>query len=762
MKTPFKSAMLVAASAIAFTACTETVGEIANETPSSEKMIELTISIDKPQTVDTRTMVSEDGITPLWCPGDAIGVSVYVDEAYTNSEFVSDIGEVSKTATFTGRTTKSGTIYTYYPYRPEGVTSSGKAMSEIPAEQHPTPTSFDGGADLLVGKPVSMEPETTLIEGLRFKRVSGFLKIVLKDQTGILTGEKVNSVSVSAENDLAGSVYLDIVHGELEDIYANASKAVTATYTSDTQYGIGDEKAATYLGVYPQTLASGSTLVISAVTENYGINRTITLPYDVEIGAGQITTLTVNIKGENVSEAEPKLLTMRIGDVEAERIDETVFQIRMPYGADVTAVKPEFVTNGAWVELKNEQNGSKDASTVDLSSPVTFTLVSSAGRAKDYKVAVHYSNLPTVYLTTPSAITSKTNWTEECTIDIWNAGKENATYENVQIKGRGNSTWYYPKKPYAIKLDKKAKVLGMNKHKRWVLLANYLDVTCLRNAAAFEIARQLDGLAWTPSGRFVDVVMNGELVGNYYLCEQIKVDENRVDITEIDPKDTDEESVTGGYIFELDTYFDEQFKFKTKYRELPVQFKDPDEDIAEAQFSYVENYFNKVEDILYGGGDTDEVFDYIDLDSYIDWYLVHTLSCNFEPEGPKSCYMHKDRGGKLVAGPVWDFDWGTFRSRDGLTIKSAIWYDALFKNEIFISRLKERWAANEAKLGQVETFIADMAEQIQESAEGNKKMWPVSGAPNNDGDLAYIEAVERMKQVYCQRIESVGKAIDAL
>ena len=772
MKTLLKSIMLAAASAMTLYACTENPDVAENNIPAddsnisqAEKMIELTISIDKPETVTTRTMVAEDGVTPMWCPGDAIGVSVQVDDSYENYQFVSQIEEASKTTTFKGLTAVAETIYTYYPYTSNGVNAEGKTLADIPAVQNPAPTSFDGSADLLVGKPLPMTPETTNIEGLQFKRAGGFLKIVLKDQTGSLAGQSVKSVSVSAESNLAGSAYLDLVNGELGAICGNESKTVTAAYTSATGYHIGDENAAAFLGVYPQTLATGSTLTISAATEGYGIERTITLPYDIEIAAGQITTLTVNLKAENISENEPFLLAMSIDGAEAEQIDETTFQIKMPYGTKTTALKPQFTTNGARVELKKEQNGSKDASTVDMSSPVTFTLTSPAGLTKDYKVAICYSDLPIVYITTPSAITSKDTWTENCTIDIWNAGKQSSTYEKAQMKGRGNSTWAYKKKPYAIKLDSKAEVLGMKKHKRWVLLANYLDVTCMRNATAFEIARQLDGLAWTPSGSFVDVVMNGELIGNYYLCEQIKVDKNRVNITEIGPEDMDEYDITGGYIFELDTYYDELFKFKTQYRNLPVQFKDPDEDINDVQFNYVENYFNKVEEILYGDNidDSDDVFNYIDIDSYVDWYLVHTLALNREPNHPKSSYMHKDRGGKLIAGPVWDFDYGTFRlETSGLTIYNAIWYDALLNNKTFVTRLKERWVANKAKLEQVETFIEKTAEQIRESAEGNQVMWPVSGSPNYDGDLPFSEAIERMQQAYRQRIENIDKAIEAL
>lgn len=285
----------------------------------------------------------------------------------------------------------------------------------------------------------------------------------------------------------------------------------------------------------------------------------------------------------------------------------------------------------------------------------------------------------------------------------------------------------------------------------------------MRNAVAFEIARRLPGLEWTPNGRFVELVMNGEFLGNYYLCEQIKVDENRVNVAEISPKDIDGEAVTGGYLFELDSYYDEQFKFRTAYRNLPVQFKDPDEDIATEQFDYVRDYFNTIESILYGKTEGD-VFDYIDLDSFVDWFLVNTLTGNREPKHPKSSYMNKDRGGKLKAGPVWDYDWETFLpNNEGLINKTDMWYDALFRNETFVKRLKERWNACKADVRTVGTFIDDTQAEIRESAEYNLKKWPLSGNDvNGDGSLSFDAAVARLKQAFQQKYELNDKAINAL
>ena len=124
--------------------------------------------------------------------------------------------------------------------------------------------------------------------------------------------------------------------------------------------------------------------------------------------------------------------------------------------------------------------------------------------------------LPQVVINTPNnqEIKSKTEWIEGATISITLAdGTIDYESKDLEIRGRGNTTWEYPKKPYALKLGSKAEILGMPKHKRWVLLANWMDRTLMRNDVSFEIARQT-GLAWTPRGKFVELVLNGKLMGN--------------------------------------------------------------------------------------------------------------------------------------------------------------------------------------------------------------------------------------------------------
>jgi hypothetical protein len=141
-------------------------------------------------------------------------------------------------------------------------------------------------------------------------------------------------------------------------------------------------------------------------------------------------------------------------------------------------------------------------------------------------------------------ITSKEIWTPGTMSIMCSGAFEDFPESEIEIRGRGNTTWYWPKKPYAIKLGSKARIMGMPKHKRWVLLANFMDRTMLRNRIAYKAAQQTS-LAWTPRNEIVELVFNGKHMGNYMLIEQIKEDENRVNV-----------SKDGGYILELDFHFD--------------------------------------------------------------------------------------------------------------------------------------------------------------------------------------------------------------
>lgn len=443
------------------------------------------------------------------------------------------------------------------------------------------------------------------------------------------------------------------------------------------------------------------------------------------------------------------------------KLSSGTFSVASPFISSNELVMT-FESNGSSVTVNGEEQISGETVN-DFTDPVTYTVTSEDGKVKEYVVKVTYSGLPVLFINTPNKATIPSkheDWLEKTEIKLYNTDwTVNYSGTNDNIRGRGNSTWNYPKKPYALKLDSKAEILGMPKHKRWVLLANWMDRTILRNRVSFAVAMKT-GLAWTPHGEFVELILNGKHVGNYYLCEHIKVDKNRVNIDELEDDKTD-----SGYIMELDSYFDEVNRFRSYYYNMPYMFKDPDE-VNSAQFSFLQNYVNNMEASLYDNSrfSAREYTDYLDVDSFIDWWLVHELTGNEEPKHPKSSYMHKDKGGKMVMGPVWDFDWGTFMPHtkfvtlgrsDGL---KCIYYERLFQDPQFKKRAKERWNELEAGFREIPDFIDSEAARIKSSESMNHNLWKITpdvigSYINGDETMSFDNAVKRMKEAYSGKLE---------
>lgn len=426
-----------------------------------------------------------------------------------------------------------------------------------------------------------------------------------------------------------------------------------------------------------------------------------------------------------------------------------------PYIIDKSHLVASFTTPDNNKVYVGEEEQTSGVSINDFASPINYKVMSEDGFINNYTIKIKNTGLPIVCINTPDSavINSKTEWMSGVSITIYNADESiDYSNDNLQIRGRGNTTWDYPKKPYALKLDKKAEILGMPKHKRWVLLANWMDRTLLRNEFAFEISRNT-GLAWTPRGKFVEVILNGKHIGNYYLCEQIKIDKNRVDIAEMKKTDIDGDNITGGYLMELDVYYDEVNKFKSEYRDLPYMFKDPDEDVLQPeQFEYLKNYVDSLESHLYSVDwlKNREYADYLDLNSFADWWFVHELAENSETCWPKSSYMYKDRLGKLTAGPVWDFDYGTFiPNRYYFFSKGAIYINRLLQDPEYVDLVKKRWEIYKPAFIQIPDRIRSEAKQLRYSERFNHSLWPIDSSHiNGDELMTFDEAVERMISAY--------------
>ena len=221
--------------------------------------------------------------------------------------------------------------------------------------------------------------------------------------------------------------------------------------------------------------------------------------------------------------------------------------------------------------------------------------------------------------------------------------------DSVQIKGRGNSTWGYPKKPYRLKFAEKVKPFGLTKGKSWVLLANYQSGSLMANAIAMKVG-QMVGARYTNHIIPVELYMNGQYMGSYMFTEKVGMANNSVDI--------DEEE---GYLLELDTYTDETIYRQGAYS-LPVKVAEPDledytTDVANARRSAMLNDVREMSSVIDMRGDLESV---LDVDGTARFYLANDLVLNQEINHPKSTFLFKDEStpdGKLTFGPLWDFDW---------------------------------------------------------------------------------------------------------
>lgn len=283
-----------------------------------------------------------------------------------------------------------------------------------------------------------------------------------------------------------------------------------------------------------------------------------------------------------------------------------------------------------------------------------------------------------------------------------------------QIKGRGNATWDMAKKPYNIKLDESADLLGMGSAKGWCLLANYGDTSLLRNHVVYNLAEEA-GIPFTMDSRSVDLYLNGTYNGTYLMTEKIEIGKNRVDITDMEKATekvntedldsysaggvsgyqrgtrkwanipNDPEDITGGYLIEVelnDRYAAEACGFVTTMGQA-VTMKAP-EYVSENQINYIADLYQEMEDAIYSknGYNTKgkHFSEYIDEESIAKMYVLQEYSLNLDT-GITSFYLYKDSDqagdGKFHMAPVWDFDMstGNYGYRDGVNLSDPeVWW----------------------------------------------------------------------------------------
>ncbi|MCQ2310222.1 MAG: CotH kinase family protein [Paludibacteraceae bacterium] len=400
------------------------------------------------------------------------------------------------------------------------------------------------------------------------------------------------------------------------------------------------------------------------------------------------------------------------------------------------------IISGA-VTLEKNQSDESEMRNIGTNAPV---IAISKGWKNDIcedKKASYSGTLPVLFINTTDStpITSKDDYVTG-TYYLDNLGLEDYTSIGsqasplpLQIKGRGNYTWSdFAKKPYRIKLDSKAKLMGLPNNKHWTLLAHADDhFGWMKNTAGFLLSEQL-GLEWTPKQAPVEVVLNGDYIGLYMLTEQIRVDKGRVNIVEQADECTQPDSITGGWLVEIDNYKEPYHVELTEPSDqwhgtqtIWVTPKTP-EILSEAQHNYLQQQMEAVNNVIYGD-DEQALAAMVDLDQAVRFYLVQELMSDCESYHG-SCYLHKDIGTDKAwkFGPVWDFG-NSFNDRDMFIYDhptwSQIWIGELASHKAFQDTLIpiwNHWRYYDATSisGLLDSFVS----QISAAAKADAKRWP--------------------------------------
>ena len=318
--------------------------------------------------------------------------------------------------------------------------------------------------------------------------------------------------------------------------------------------------------------------------------------------------------------------------------------------------------------------------------------------------------------------------------------EENVIFEEAPmgIRLRGNSTYDCPKKPFRIKFDQKQSLFGLPKAKSWVLLANYYDKSHMRNYLAYLTANKLNNLDFQPASIFVEVEINGEYQGLYLLCEQMQTGTGRVDIEqdEYDPANPTA-------FFELDFLdriladglVENQSYFETHGYYFGLKYPDSD-DITVAQCANIKRYVDRAFNKIFTAHNYDLV---IDVDSFIDYYLINELFKNVDVVQTSVYFYLKD--GMVFAGPVWDFDiaLGVVGKNEHSSIyevyqRSTLWvkeysryYKALFSDIDFLNQVKARYQEVRSLLAEVYTELEIALDLLEEELQRDVAKWGIPG-----------------------------------
>ncbi|MCM1503041.1 MAG: CotH kinase family protein [Bacteroidales bacterium] len=512
------------------------------------------------------------------------------------------------------------------------------------------------------------------------------------------------------------------------------------------------------------------------------------------------------------------------------RIDEAVngFSVPIKFDADARTLTGKYLK---WIEKENPEmliptfttNGYKvfvggdevvsGTTAISFADDFVLTVMAENGDTKDYSVSLNCPQinreLPCLHIRPERLISGKTEYVQTY-IELFDktpgsTGEgwwDSAEKGKIEVRGRGNSTWGLPKKPFRLKFTEEFSPIGLNhaKEKSWVIMSQDMDKSLIRNCIAFEYSRILfnaaegwhheKALNFTPCMQLINVYftgdyyysdtrqtshLDGEYFGVYQMSDQMQRKPGRIAVDKLKAADgSDPEKITGGYIIETDLHEGNHYSPRKRIR---MTYKYPeDDDFDQAQYDYITNFIGKAEDALYSSNfkDPDNGWrKYMDEKTMADFIIIKELVGDLD--GYTSTYMYKRRGvDKLFFGPIWDCDKGwnndnrtphwEYPPLSSLMINAGFWmpsyvnddwFQHVWKDETFRAFVAKRWAAKKDELlSATNRLLDELPVRMSKAVDANFTVWKYYYQYSSEANMpakTYPEEIERIRTLTEQR-----------
>jgi len=399
--------------------------------------------------------------------------------------------------------------------------------------------------------------------------------------------------------------------------------------------------------------------------------------------------------------------------------------------------------------------------------------------------APHASDLPTLFIDTGGAeIPDEPKVPALLEVHApgdWFAANVPLLTSPIGIEIRGSSSRGHRKLSYGFELldaegqDKPLPVLGLPEASDWVLYGPFLDPSAMRNVLAYRLSRSIG--RWAPRTKYVELYVGhrsrpqySDFKGLYVLTERTDRGPGRIDIFPQQDRETDPTLISGGYIVRIDRTRPGDTHFRTDSgQQVTYRYPKPNR-MSDAQKDWIAEYVRAFERSL----DSRSYGEFIDVDSFVDFALIQELSRNCDAYRV-STYFHKDRGHKLVAGPVWDFNIAfglrnaRCRSSDGWLTRGSSnlghpWWNALFYDPLFVDRFAKRWRElrrQHLSDRRISATIDDLAETVRQGQQRDVGRWQKPGSSACE-PATYDRHLAWLKDWIRERTAWIDRNIDTL